>query len=162
MSRRKMSPLDAARALAAPAAQIIPATAMDDDPPPKKPPRFCPWCGGQVKKCWIPNKLFSLYARPNARVAHVCLACKVAVRAFKFPTPPMFESRKAARAQAQSDYDDLKASGFFCTHDREKYRRGTCTCYPGYPGGVGGFGMPRTPCPIHAPLPGKIAARRKT
>jgi hypothetical protein len=160
VSRRKVSPLDAARALAATAAQIIPVAAVDDDPPPKKPPRFCPWCGGQVKKCWTPHKIRSVYQRPNARVAHVCLACKVAVRAFKFPEEPLFESRKAARADAQRDFDELEASGFIFDHDREKYRQGKCSCrrfdYPIY------MGMPpkSSPCPIHAPLPGKT--RRTT
>jgi hypothetical protein len=159
-----MSPLDAARALAAPTAQIIPATEVDDDPPPKKPPRFCPWCGDQVKKCWVPHKILSLYQSPKARVAHVCLSCKVAVRAFKFPDGALFESKKAAREKALRDHDDLAASGFYFAHQRELYQRGQCSCdrYPSR--GWDPMGATRvTPCPIHAPLPGKIAtAKRKT
>lgn len=170
---RKMSPLEAARALrsagdegalrragdegalrASPSSPI----STDDDPPPKKPPRYCPWCGGQVCKRWAPHRIRSLYQRINARVAYVCLQCKIAVRAFRFPDEPLFESRKAARARAQEDYDDLEASGFFFEHARERYRQGKCSCstfnYPVY------MGMPprTSPCPVHAPI---AASKRK-
>lgn len=117
----------------------------DDDPPPKKPPRFCPWCGGEVLKRWTPNKLFSLHRVPSVKTAHVCLTCKVAVRAFQFPPRPLFVSKKEARAEARRAYDDLEASGFQSVFTREAYRRGKCTC-SGHP-----F-MSLEPCPRHRPL----------
>jgi hypothetical protein len=160
--RRKLSPLEAARALAFPSAQIV----ADEDPPPKKPPRYCPWCGGPVKKRWTPHKIRSIYQRPSAFVAHVCLECKVAVRAFKFPAEPLFESRTAARAQAQSNHDALAASGFDFAYQREAYQRGQCSCDRYRRSGWGPMGaMIVTPCPVHAPLVAKrtprAAARRR-
>lgn len=122
----------------------------DDDPPPKKPPKFCPWCGEEVKKCWVPNRIRSLHDRTGVRVAYLCLACKVGVRAFSFPQRPLFETKKAARAEAQRDYDELEASGFSAKYLRARYERGKCSCsVAAASAGVS------TPCPIHNPLPKK-------
>jgi hypothetical protein len=70
-------------------------TLADDDPPPKKPPKFCPWCGAEVAKRWVPSKIRSLHDRIGARVAYVCFACKVGVRAFAFPSRPLSTTKKA-------------------------------------------------------------------
>lgn len=118
----------------------------DDDPPPKKPPKFCPWCGHQVKKRWVPNKLLWLSQRLGVRVAYVCLTCKVAVQARKFPQRPLYETKKAASAEAQRDYDELEASGFQSKYARELYARGKCACTPRY------SPLRSDPCAVHAPL----------
>ena len=104
----------------------------DDDLPPRKPPKFCPWCGGVVKKRWVPNKLLWLSRELGVRVAYVCLTCKVAVRAFKFPSQPMFETKKSARAEAQRAHDELEASGFQSKYVRDLYERGKCSCGTAY------------------------------
>jgi hypothetical protein len=117
----------------------------DEDPPPKKPPKFCPWCGRAVVKRWVPFKIGSLYNRPGASTAYVCLVCKVAVRAFVFPTRPLFETKRAAREKAAQDYEDLELSGFRSTYTRDRYQRGKCAC-SSYPS------SPREPCPLHSPL----------
>ena len=129
------------------AANVV-VSADDDDPPPKKPPKFCPWCGGNVLKRWTPNRLHSLHQKLHVKVtiAYVCLTCEVAVRACKFPSLPLFETKRAARAEAQRAYHDLEASGFRDTYTRNLYQRGKCACTYSYPG------VPRSPCPIHAPL----------
>jgi hypothetical protein len=120
----------------------------DDDPQPKKPPKFCPWCGGEVEKCWVPNRIRSLYDRTGARVAYLCLACKIGVRAFTFPDRPLFKTKKTALADAQRDYDELEASGFSAKYLRDLYERGKCSCglrlyKPSYE---------QLPCPKHNPL----------
>lgn len=121
-------------------------TPSDEDPPPKKPPKFCPWCGGPVVKRWAPHRISSLYTRPGAKTAFVCLSCTVAVRVFTFPKRPLFETRRAAREKAAQDYEDLEMSGFRSLSARERYERGKCTC-SSYPN------THREPCPVHAPLP---------
>jgi len=121
----------------------------DDDLPPKKPPKFCPWCGDAVKKRWVPNKLLWLSRGLGVRVAYVCLTCKVAVRAFKFPSQPMFETKKAARAEAQHAHDELEASGFRSKYARDLYVRGKCACGPPYQPYQH---LPMEPCVVHRPL----------
>jgi len=129
------------------------STADDEDPPPKKPPKFCPWCGAEVAKRWVPSKIRSLHDRIGARVAYVCFACKIGVRAFAFPSRPLSTTKKAARTEAQRDYDELEASGFSDKYSREQYAKGKCSCSRPYrqPYGVS------VPCPIHNPLREKRA-----
>jgi hypothetical protein len=128
---------------------------VDEDPPPKKPPKFCPWCGRAVVKRWVPFKIGSLYTRPGAKTTYVCLVCKVAVRAFVFPTRPLFETKRAAREQAQCDYDALASSGFRSHYARDQYARGKCAC-SSYPSAQ----TYRDPCPLHAPLPKPTRRKR--
>ncbi len=120
---------------------------VSDDPPPKKPPKFCPWCGGEVIKRWSPNKLRWVNQRTGVRCAYVCLKCEVAIRVFKFPTEPLFVTKREALAEAQRAYDDLEASGFQWASTRERYQQGKCTCRKGAQSLVHG-----EPCPVHAPL----------
>jgi hypothetical protein len=94
----------------------------------------------------VPNKLLWLGQRLGVRVTYVCLKCKIAVRAFRIPPRPLCETKKAARAEAQRDYDELEASGFRSKHARELYARGKCACGPVY------TYMPKEPCAVHRPL----------
>lgn len=123
------------------------AAAVDEDgPPPKKPPAFCPWCGEKVVKRWVPHRVRWVKQRLGVTVMYVCLSCKVGVRAFKFPTLPLFESKKAALARAEKAHDDLEASGFQYESQRERYRRGKCSCPPHL------LPIPIAPCAVHRPL----------
>lgn len=128
------------------AVEAPPTPDEDDDPPPRRRPKFCPWCGGPVIKRWVPNKLLWISQRIGVRAAYVCLSCKVAVRAFKFPSRPLFETKQAAQAEAERDHADLEASGFQSRYTQALYERGKCTCRPRYT-------MQTVPCPQHAPLP---------
>lgn len=95
----------------------------------------------------MPNKLFSIHSRIGVRVAHVCLSCKVAVQARAFPSRPLFETKREARAEAERARDELEASGFDSVYVQSLYERGRCTC-----AGRSAL-LPRRPCPQHAPLP---------
>jgi len=95
----------------------------------------------------VPNKLFSIHSRIGVRVAHVCLSCKVAVQARAFPSRPLFETKREARAEAERARDELEASGFDSVYVQSLYERGRCTC-----AGRSAL-LPRRPCPQHAPLP---------
>ena len=136
----------------------VPSTASDaDDPLLKKPPKFCPWCGGGIVKRWAPNKLRWLAQRISARCSFVCLKCEIAVRAFKFPTEPVFTTKSEALAEASRAHDDLEASGFWSVHAWELYQQGKCTCpkppYANY--------VRSEPCPVHTPL-SKTSKKRRS
>jgi hypothetical protein len=119
---------------------------VDDAPPPKKPPKHCPWCGGEVVKRWVPNHLRWLSQSPRVRASFVCLKCKIGVRTFKIPPRPLFTTKKAAAAEAQRDHDELVASGFQSKYTRDLYARGVCGCV------FGPLRARQEPCAIHAPL----------